>query len=296
MLRLPNLPVKFQKILTLKIKKALKEFYTQVLDVENQIMNSTDKLETDLIKGIIDYKDGVFTGKFSAQTTKILRRIGAKYKNGKFYLKDVPSKYLSAFAQGKILSDKIIGKILDNLTKISSERIAEKADVKEIVSSVIENLDKSITVKAQFDEQQLEQIREKYTKNFELHIKNWTEDEIKRLRIKVNQSYKDGQRAKEISDYIQKKFDVSERKADFIARQELRLITTEVKEMKATKAGLFRYIWKTMDDSRVRDDHAHLEGTEQRFDNPPIVDSKTGTRANAGQYFNCRCVSLIILE
>lgn len=295
-LRLPTLPIKFQKILTLKIKKVIKDFYAQVLNVEIPIRNSSDKLESDLIKGIVTYQDGKFSGKFSSQTVKILRRIGAKFKNGKFYLADPPAKYLSAFAQGLALSNQQVVMILDNLMRINPDRIAKRIDVKEIISSVVDNLDKSITVKAQFDEQQLEQIKEKYTKNFELHIRDWSDAEIKRLRIKVNASFREGQRASEISKYIQSKFDMSEKRANFIARQELRLITSEVKEMKAMKAGLFRYIWRTMEDSRVRDDHAHLDGTEQRFDRPPIVDSKTGARANAGQYFNCRCVSLIVLE
>ena len=48
--------------------------------------------------------------------------------------------------------------------------------------------------------------------------------------------------------------------------------------------GIEEYIWRTVRDERVRQSHASLEGTRQRYDSPPAV-------GNPGDDIQCRCVA-----
>lgn len=55
--------------------------------------------------------------------------------------------------------------------------------------------------------------------------------------------------------------------------------------------GRTQYIWRTRRDGRVRPTHARLEGTRQRWDDPPVI-SPDGRRGHPGEDFNCRCIAL----
>ena len=42
-------------------------------------------------------------------------------------------------------------------------------------------------------------------------------------------------------------------------------------------------------DAKVREEHAHLNGTTWAFDDPPIIDEHTGQKGLPGETYNCRC-------
>jgi len=58
--------------------------------------------------------------------------------------------------------------------------------------------------------------------------------------------------------------------------------------------GVGEYIWQTQRDDRVRDRHRELEGTVQRWDDPPEIDDK-GTKGNPGDAWNCRCNAVPVI-
>jgi SPP1 gp7 family putative phage head morphogenesis protein len=55
--------------------------------------------------------------------------------------------------------------------------------------------------------------------------------------------------------------------------------------------GRVFYTWRTRRDGRVRSSHRALEGTQQRWDDPPVI-SLDGRRGHPGEDFNCRCIAL----
>jgi SPP1 gp7 family putative phage head morphogenesis protein len=70
----------------------------------------------------------------------------------------------------------------------------------------------------------------------------------------------------------------------------------ELSEKRNEDLGLKRYVWVTSRDERVRKRHVELDGTEQKYAEPPIVDVKTGRRANPGLDFACRCSASVIVD
>ncbi|GAG93926.1 unnamed protein product, partial [marine sediment metagenome] len=70
---------------------------------------------------------------------------------------------------------------------------------------------------------------------------------------------------------------------------------SEYKQQRYLDIGITKYEWSTSNDERVRDDHKQLDGKIFSFKTPPVVDRRTGRRANPAEDFGCRCVAIPIL-
>jgi len=82
------------------------------------------------------------------------------------------------------------------------------------------------------------------------------------------------------------------RRAVLIARDQTLKLQGSIVEARSRELGSNSYTWDTSNDSRVRPDHRRLNGTHHTWDDPPVVDRKTGRRANPGGDFNCRCIAV----
>lgn len=98
-----------------------------------------------------------------------------------------------------------------------------------------------------------------------------------------------GGRADQIAAEIMKTGSVTASRANLIARTEVARSKSNLTQARAQYAGSTQYIWRDVGDSDVRHDHKELNGTVQRWDAPPIADTRSGTRAHPGCIWNCRC-------
>jgi len=110
---------------------------------------------------------------------------------------------------------------------------------------------------------------------------------------------------RDISKKIQQAYDMSKKKAQFWARDQMASLNADMTQQQQADAGVQEYIWSTSGDERVRGnpsgkwpkgDHYQLDGTRHRWDTPPIVDKRTGRRAHPGKDYNCRCVALPVFN
>jgi SPP1 gp7 family putative phage head morphogenesis protein len=116
------------------------------------------------------------------------------------------------------------------------------------------------------------------------------------MRQVINDGYRAGSTTKSIAKGIQAKYEVKKHHALFIARDQIAKLSAKVTREQHEDAGVTEYVWRTMDDSRVRKSHSHLDGTRQKYSDPPVVDYKTGRRANPGEDYQCRCVALPVFN
>ncbi len=309
------LPIRPKKehaeLLEKKIISIMKEFYRIIIGPK-KISNSNNLLENAIIQGRVEYlKDG-FVGKFSSQLSKALKLLGAKWdtKQGswKIPLSKLPASTLSVISQVKQYNDIAIEEMLVRLSEISSDTIIADNDFSKSIASTIgqttTDIKKGIpTVKLDLDEKQAEQIKKKYTENLELDIKTWSDAKTIKLRKMVQESHKKGIRYKNIVGQIQSDFsDKSVKHAKFIAQQETQLLNAEIKEQQYRKAGLNRYVWRTLnypvghDKKNVRPDHAELDGKIFDWDHPPVTNHESGARNHPGTDFRCRCFAEIVIE
>lgn len=93
-------------------------------------------------------------------------------------------------------------------------------------------------------------------------------------------------RAKELAADILRTQDVTESRAMLIARTEVARASSNLVQVRAQHAGSDGYIWRTSEDSDVRESHDKMEGKYVRWAHPPTLDNLTG---HAGALPNCRC-------
>jgi SPP1 gp7 family putative phage head morphogenesis protein len=81
---------------------------------------------------------------------------------------------------------------------------------------------------------------------------------------------------------------MAERDALRIARDQIGKLNAQFNEERQTQLGVTQFVWRTANDSRVRDSHAHLEGEVFNWSDPP-TDDETGETIIPGSAVQCRC-------
>jgi SPP1 gp7 family putative phage head morphogenesis protein len=126
-------------------------------------------------------------------------------------------------------------------------------------------------------------------------IKSIPVQHLERVQALVTAAFEGGKRAEAIAADIEAIGDVTDRRAAFIARDQMAKITSTANEQRLRDLGVERYIWSTSQDERVRKQHVELEGLEFRFDDPP--DSGTdGEALNPGHPVACRCSAIPLFD
>lgn len=298
----------YSRIITRKLDGFL--FYTlfePIIKIVKPIGEIHNAKENALIKalrnGEIQYINGKFYGKFNAEISRILIKMGAKFnKVTKTYdiaRSMLSMEVLSAIATGAVLAEMVRKQLLDFLDSFNIETYMP--DLKKILDvpldEIVEDLDEqqeqsikeAIKIVPEFSEANREFLKQNYIENVEYSVKNFTEKQVDKLREMVEyNAYYGYSKNNNLIDRIQREFDITRNRAKFIANQENSLLTAKLNEMRLREVGITHYKWSTSHDERVRDTHKDLDGRIFSFDDPPIVDKK-GTRQNAGEPYGCRC-------
>ena len=87
--------------------------------------------------------------------------------------------------------------------------------------------------------------------------------------------------------------------AELIANDQLQKLNSDMDRYRQQKAGVNRYIWRTRENARVRDDHSHLNGAIFERGKPPITvtsGKRAGERNEPGKDINCKCRAEMVIE
>jgi SPP1 gp7 family putative phage head morphogenesis protein len=127
-------------------------------------------------------------------------------------------------------------------------------------------------------------------------IKTIPRDTLGKMRQIVKEGYLSGTTTKTVSRRIQESYNVTKSRAQFIARDQIAKLNADITRQQQHDAGVSEYVWRTVNDERVRARHRELNGKRFKYSEPPIVDERTGRRANPGLDFQCRCVALPVFD
>lgn len=127
-------------------------------------------------------------------------------------------------------------------------------------------------------------------------IKTIPKDSLGRMKEIVQEGFKAGKTTASIIKEIQRTYGIEKRHARLIARDQTAKLHGQLAKAQQTDAGVNEYTWSTSGDSRVRERHRELNGKRFRWDDPPVVDTKTGRRAHPGEDYQCRCVALPVFD
>lgn len=114
-------------------------------------------------------------------------------------------------------------------------------------------------------------------------IKSIPEEYFSRVEKTVLRAARTGERAEDVAAQLQKDYDVSESRAQLIARDQIGKFYADLQEARQRDLGVDAYIWRTMQDERVRDTHEAHEGKRYLWSQPPA-----GT-GHPGEDYQCRC-------
>ena len=301
-----------------------KDAFEIIQDAElPEMQNSIKKNILAILKGIkeaniiVEKTGDMFIKKSSSTIAKAIKSIGGIYrprkKTWKIDLKKYPDidqaqtvkneQYMKNVSRIKDLlidkQDEINNQIKNNVQiKLSQEKI--KQAIKDIVRkaniAVPEKKSKGLGISLKANEALIEQFKDEYLESVSLPIVNMEQRAVERLRERILPLViEEGITSRGLAEILQKEFDMTKRHAEFVARQETRIIKSKIIRDRALRTGHSRYIWRTAHDDRVRDMHARLDGEVCDFNNPPIINNQ-GDRGNPGEDYNCRCIARIILS
>ncbi len=186
---------------------------------------------------------------------------------------------------------------IDEALKSTSFELQYADIISRVDNLFVETVADVISVKADITDYIKDKIAEQYSENIKnRYIKDFLNEQVNELRELVNQSVFAGNRAENLNNILQERYNVSANKARFLARQETSLLTSVYRQARYQEVGLNKYKWSTSHDVRVRHDHAILNGKIFSYDNPPITNQLTGERSNPGEDFGCRCLAIPIME
>lgn len=122
-------------------------------------------------------------------------------------------------------------------------------------------------------------------------IKTIPEETLDRMQKIVYDGFTRGRSTARMVKEIQQAYGVGRRRAELIARDQTAKLNGQIQQAQQRDAGITEYIWYTCMDGRVRQRHRELHGKKFRWDDPPVVDKKSGRKCHPGQDFQCRCIA-----
>ena len=112
-------------------------------------------------------------------------------------------------------------------------------------------------------------------------IRSLPENMISQLRGEFAKGLVGGKGMREMSRIVRERADVASSRADLIARDQIGKLNGQLARYRQTRAGVREYVWRTMQDERVRPEHRARDGKTFRWDRSPIP----------GEEIRCRCVA-----
>ena len=136
-----------------------------------------------------------------------------------------------------------------------------------------------------------------------LKIKSLPTESLGEMRKIILDSYLKGRSVRDSQKEIQEEYNVSKRKAQLLARDQVASLNAQITKMQQQDAGCTHYRWSSSKDSRVRDCHRELDGKVFSWDDPPEMwyETKsgrvyTGRRCHPGEDYCCRCVAIPVFD
>jgi SPP1 gp7 family putative phage head morphogenesis protein len=127
-------------------------------------------------------------------------------------------------------------------------------------------------------------------------IRSVSFEQLERMRKIVSEHHATGEAHLSLRNKLMDTFGLSRSRASLIARDQTLKLNADITRARQQEVGVTEYTWVTANDERVRDAHADLDGKVIRWDDPPVVDPRTGRREHAGRDFQCRCVAVPVVD
>lgn len=267
---------------------AMREFYRPLRNaIPKENTNPREQFEHLFHIGKIRYTEGVFVGEIPAEISLYLKQLGAAWDyrlRGWRLPLALMNPRVTEMVEAKRKKDTEIYAALLGVLAISPnivDAFLSGPDLAGQAAAVVERaVSQAVTPMvrgAPFDSR----VRDA--------MQRWAQAEAEKIAVEASAIVK---RGGDLSDFLAKREEVSQYRAKVIARRETAVEANNAFAAANIAEGREYYQWVTRGDEIVRPDHADLDRTIQRWDDPPIVNTRTGMRAHPSEDFNCRCIAI----
>lgn len=121
-------------------------------------------------------------------------------------------------------------------------------------------------------------------------IKSISQQYLNDVQGAVMRSITTGNGLQDLVPALQKYEGVTHRRARNIALDQTRKTYNSINKGRMQAIGIKKFKWHhSGGGAHPREDHVAMDGKIYRFDDPPVIDQRTGERGIPGQAVNCRC-------
>lgn len=118
-----------------------------------------------------------------------------------------------------------------------------------------------------------------------------------KVQVRVMSAITTGSGLSDLVPYLTKLYEGDARHAHLTALDQIRKVSENVNSTRLQSLGVEEYDWiHTGGERYPRKLHQRYNGKRFRFDDPPIIDEKTGVRGSTGDAIGCRCRKRAVLN
>lgn len=185
----------------------------------------------------------------------------------------------------------------DDLARVQAERMAQEADRNSDVSVLhsLKEISQHFTLGNDFFRGEVREILQAIVAENVSVIKSIASQYLDRVEQAVARSIADGKGLADLVPFLHDQEGVTLRRANFIALDQTRRAYANLNQARMASVGITEYRWLHSGGGQhprklheMRGDKG-LNGNVYRFDDPPIIDERTGQRGKPGDMINCRC-------
>lgn len=293
----------------------------------NTVFNDKKTLTNAINSGRIYYENGAFRSNkpFSNAVADELEKLGAKYRNGAYYIEramlpleiENTLALVAAREAAKVAAlNGLLLRLADTLGQDTAVKLFIEKATERMFKKLQTDLEESTTegkvpvIEVIKTDKQAKKVTDDYVYNMDYWVKNWKSKEISLMRQDIAQMVQGGARTEIISKYIQNRWGIAERKAEFLARNESGIAGSVIKATHYQDIGCTHFMWLRSTSREKRP--LHLEYAKEignqygiggtnifAFADPPIIEQvkagdsyipkPNGQKGLPGQIYNCSC-------
>lgn len=140
----------------------------------------------------------------------------------------------------------------------------------------------ALGVELPFQDRGFRQRVQEFTAENVALIKSIPQRFFDQVEQRVISGMREGLRWEDLAKTIEERFEVSRSSARLVARDQVGKFYGELQQTRQKELGVDGYIWRTVNDNRVREDHVEREGKRFTWNDPP-------EDGHPGIPINCRC-------
>lgn len=266
----------------------------------NSIYNDKKTLTNAIQSGRIYYENGAFRSNkpFSNAVADELEKLGAKYRNGAYYIDRAflpleVENALAIVAARETAKIAALNGLLARLAATVGQDTAVRSFIEKAVIGLFKNLETNLLKSTQggklpvieliHTSKQARKISEDYIHNMDYWINKWKEQAIVKMRQDVSKLVQEGARVETIKKYFEDKNLAKDYKAEFLARNESGIASSVLKATHYQEMGCTHFKWLLSTAKEKRP--LHLEYAKETgnqygiggtnifsFADPPIIE------------------------